>query len=187
MIIYSRDKCLFLHDWILIGVENGATQQKPHFSFEGEICMHSSGCIMAVTISFAFSRECWVTQSNTNATFLKCSFACTADENRHGFLSSGVTRYIIDHVDETTRFETQLTKMSKPTINASTEKAKTRSSEVYDTPNEPEVKNRNQSQEIKRIDQVYDMVKSMMAKLDTLDEIKERILCVERDVGHMKD
>jgi uncharacterized Fe-S cluster protein YjdI len=52
-------------------VENGATQQKPHFSFEGEICMYSSGCIMAVTISFAFNRECWVTQSNTNATFLK--------------------------------------------------------------------------------------------------------------------
>ena len=77
--------------------------------------------------------------------------------------------------------------MSKPTINASTEKAKTRSSEVYDTPNEPEVKNGNQIQEIKRIDQVYDMVKSMMAKLDTQDEIKERILCVERDVGHMKD
>jgi hypothetical protein len=31
------------------------------------------------------------------------------------------------------------------------------------------------------------MVKSMMAKLDTLDEIKERILCVERDMGYMKD
>ena len=41
--------------------------------------------------------------------------------------------------------------MSKPTLNASTEKAKTRSSEVYDTPNEPEVKNGNQSQEITRI------------------------------------
>ncbi|CAB4019132.1 retrovirus poly [Paramuricea clavata] len=26
-----------------------------------------------------------------------------------------------------------------------------------------------------------------MAKLDTLDEIKERILCVERDMGYMKD
>jgi hypothetical protein len=51
--------------------------------------------------------------------------------------------------------------------------------------NEPEVKNRNQSQEIKRIDQVYDMVKSMMAKLDTLDEIKRTHSCVERDVGHM--
>jgi hypothetical protein len=45
----------------------------------------------------------------------------------------------------------------------------------------------NQTQEIKRIDQIYDMVKSMMAKLDTLDEIKERILCVERDMWHMKD
>ncbi|CAB4024871.1 Hypothetical predicted protein [Paramuricea clavata] len=77
--------------------------------------------------------------------------------------------------------------MSKSTLNASTEKAKTRSSEVYDTPNESEVKNGNQSHEIKRIDQIYDMVKSMMAKLDTLDEIKERILCVERDMGHMKD
>jgi hypothetical protein len=78
-------------------------------------------------------------------------------------------------------------KMSKSTLNASTEKAKTRSSEVYDTPNESEVKNGNQTQEIKRIDQIYDMVKSMMAKLDTLDEIKERILCVETDMGHMKD
>jgi hypothetical protein len=77
--------------------------------------------------------------------------------------------------------------MSKSTLNASTEKAKTRSSEVYDTPNESEVKNGNQTQEIKRIDQIYDMVKSMMAKLDTLDEIKDRILCVERDMGHMKD
>ena len=63
-------------------------------------------------------------------------------------------------------------KMSKSILNASTEKAKTRSSEVYDTPNESEVKNGNQTQEIKRIDQIYDMVKSMMAKLDTLDEIK---------------
>ena len=75
----------------------------------------------------------------------------------------------------------------KSTLNASTEKAKARSSEVYDTPNESEVINGNQIQDIKRIDQIYDMVKSMMAKLDTLDEIKERILCVERDVGHMKD
>jgi hypothetical protein len=75
----------------------------------------------------------------------------------------------------------------KSTLNASTEKAKMRSSEVYDTPNESEVINGNQSQDIKRIDQIYDMVKSMMAKLKTLDEIKERILCVERDMGHMKD
>jgi hypothetical protein len=74
----------------------------------------------------------------------------------------------------------------KSTLNASTEKAKARSSEVYDTPNESEVINGNQIQDIKRIDQIYDMVKSMMAKLETLDEIKERILCVERDMGHMK-
>ena len=62
-------------------------------------------------------------------------------------------------------------------------KAKTRLSEVYDTPNEPEVKSGNQSQEIKCIDQIYDMVKSFMAKLDTLDKIKEHILWVERDMG----
>ncbi|CAB4008851.1 Hypothetical predicted protein [Paramuricea clavata] len=37
------------------------------------------------------------------------------------------------------------------------------------------------------MDKMFEMMKSMMVKLETLDEIKERILCVEKDVKQMKD
>ncbi|CAB4015719.1 Hypothetical predicted protein [Paramuricea clavata] len=48
-------------------------------------------------------------------------------------------------------------------------------------------KNDKKEQDMNKLDKIFKMMKSMMVKLETLDEIKERILCVEKDVKQMKD
>ena len=37
-----------------------------------------------------------------------------------------------------------------------------------------------------RIEEIYGMLKTIMAKLDTLDDIQKRIVCVEQDFKQMK-
>ena len=48
-------------------------------------------------------------------------------------------------------------------------------------------KNGEKRPEMDRIDEMFDMIKAVMAKLDTLDEIKQRIVCIERELIEMKN
>ncbi len=94
---------MYISDCILIGVEDGATERRPHFSFEDEIDMSCNGYIMAVNISFTFDVGCCKTQQNANATFVKCSFTSHAGQNEQAFLSLGLTFFTNCHLKKQQR------------------------------------------------------------------------------------
>jgi hypothetical protein len=78
-------------------------------------------------------------------------------------------------------------KESNFTVNTSIDKKKMNASKVNETPSGLPGKNGEKRPEMDRIDEMFDMIKAVMAKLDTLDEIKQRIVYVERELLEMKN
>ncbi len=78
-------------------------------------------------------------------------------------------------------------KESKFNVNTPIDKKKINASKVNETPSRLPEKNGEKRPEMDRIDEMFDMIKAVMAKLDTSDEIKQRIVCVERELIEMKN
>ena len=78
-------------------------------------------------------------------------------------------------------------KESNFTVNTTIDKKKMNASKVNETPSRLPGKNGEKRPEMDRIDEMFDMIKAVMAKLDTLDEIKQRIVHVERELLEMKN
>jgi tRNA threonylcarbamoyladenosine modification (KEOPS) complex Pcc1 subunit len=71
---------------------------------------------------------------------------------------------------------------SKNEVNMS----KVKSVKVNSTPSKSAERSGKKQDETDRIDEIYAMLKTVMAKLDTLDDIQKRIVCVEREFKEMK-
>ena len=54
------------------------------------------------------------------------------------------------------------------------------------TPSKSPGKSEEKRLDNEKLDEIYEMIRTVMAKLDTLDEIKNRIVCVEQDFKQMK-
>ena len=78
-------------------------------------------------------------------------------------------------------------KESKFGLNISNDNKKMNAYKGNDTPNRMAGKNGEKQQEIDKIDEMFDMIKAVMKKLDTLEEIKQRIVCVERELIDVKN
>jgi tRNA threonylcarbamoyladenosine modification (KEOPS) complex Pcc1 subunit len=76
---------------------------------------------------------------------------------------------------------------SKSTLNnPANETAKTKSTKSKSTPSKSPGKSEEKRLDNEKLDEIYEMIRTVMAKLDTLDEIKNRIVCVEQDFKQMK-
>ena len=76
---------------------------------------------------------------------------------------------------------------SKSTLNnAANETAKMKSAKSKSTPSKSPGKSEEKRLDNEKLDEIYEMIRTVMAKLDTLDEIKNRIVCVEQDFKQMK-
>ena len=78
-------------------------------------------------------------------------------------------------------------KESKFGLNTSNDNKKMNAYKGNDTPNRMAGKNGEKQQEMDKIDEMFDMIKAVMKKLDTLEEIKQRIVCVERELIDVKN
>ena len=78
-------------------------------------------------------------------------------------------------------------KESKFSLNTSNDNKKMNAYKGNDTPNRMVGKNGEKQQEMDKIDEMFDMIKAVMKKLDTLEEIKQRIVCVERELIDVKN
>ncbi|CAB3998116.1 Hypothetical predicted protein [Paramuricea clavata] len=71
---------------------------------------------------------------------------------------------------------------SKSTLNnPANETAKMKSAKSKSTPSKSPGKSEEKRLDHEKLDEIYEMIRTVMAKLDTLDEIKNRIVCVEQD------
>ena len=76
---------------------------------------------------------------------------------------------------------------SKSTLNnPANETAKMKSAKSKSTPSKSPGKNEEKRLDNEKLDEIYEMIRTVMAKLDTLVEIKNRIVCVEQDFKQMK-
>jgi hypothetical protein len=77
-------------------------------------------------------------------------------------------------------------KVSKSTPNNSVDKTKVKPAKTNNTSSRSPEKNEKKREDSHRIEEIYGMLKTVMAKLDTLDDIQKRIVCVEQDFKQMK-
>jgi tRNA threonylcarbamoyladenosine modification (KEOPS) complex Pcc1 subunit len=61
-----------------------------------------------------------------------------------------------------------------------------KSAKSKSTPSKSPGKREEKRLDNEKLDEIYEMIRTVMAKLDTLDEIKNRIVCVEQDFKQMK-
>jgi tRNA threonylcarbamoyladenosine modification (KEOPS) complex Pcc1 subunit len=61
-----------------------------------------------------------------------------------------------------------------------------KSAKSKSTPSKSPGKSEEKRLDNEKLDEIYEMIRTVMAKLDTLDEIKNRIVCVEQDFKQMK-
>ncbi len=90
---YTFHTQMYICDSILIGIKDGETKRSPMLSFQGTNRMLSSGRIIGENVSFAFDTGYWVTENNSNASFVNCNFTSNAEQNEQAFLSLGVTAF----------------------------------------------------------------------------------------------
>ena len=89
--IFQTQMCIC--DSILIGIQVSETKRSPSLSFQGKTGVLSSRRVMALNVSFAFGTGYWMTNDNSDATFVNCSFTSNAEQTGQAFLSSGVTAF----------------------------------------------------------------------------------------------
>jgi chromosome segregation ATPase len=61
-----------------------------------------------------------------------------------------------------------------------------KSAKSKSTPSKSPGKSEEKRLDYEKLDEIYEMIRTVMAKLDTLDEMKNRIVCVEQDFKQMK-
>ena len=61
-----------------------------------------------------------------------------------------------------------------------------KSAKSKSTPSKSPGKSEKNRLDNEKLDEIYEMIRTVMVKLDTLDEIKNRIVCVEQDFKQMK-